>query len=79
MSGSFKPTLSVSLAGYDVVDDPRAAVCGVVKGRVRVVEGWEVVLLLLDVAWQQVREAAREQTTIPMQEVKECKRFKLSK
>lgn len=67
----FEPTLSVSLSGDHVVDDPRAAVCVVVEGRVRVVEGWGGVLLLLDVAWQQVREAAIKQTTIRTQEVKE--------
>lgn len=67
---SFQPALSVSLSGDHVVDDPRAVVCGVVQGRVRVVQGWGV-LLLLDVAWQQVREAAITQTTIRMQEVKE--------
>lgn len=69
----FEPPLSVSLSGDHVVDDPRAAVCGVVEGRVRVVEGWGGVLLLLDVAWQQVREAAIKQTTIRTQEVKERK------
>lgn len=52
----------MSLSGDHVVDDPRAAVCVVVEGRVRVVEGWGGVLLLLHVAWQQVREAAIEQT-----------------
>lgn len=53
--------LSESLSGYDVVYDPRAAVCSVVKGGVRVIEGWGMVLLL-DVAWQQVGEAGIKQT-----------------
>lgn len=53
-SGFFKQSLSVSLSRFHVVDDPRAVVCNVVKGRVGVVDGWE--LLLLDVARQQVRE-----------------------
>lgn len=77
MWAPFKPTLSVSLSGDHVVDDARAAVCVVVKGRVRVVEGRGGVLLLRDVAWQQVREAAIKQTTIRMQEVKEGKAFKV--
>lgn len=42
--------LSDSLSGYDVVYDPWAAVWEVIEGRVRVVEGWRVVLLL-DVVW----------------------------
>lgn len=66
-SGFFEQSLSVSLSRFHVVDDPRAAVCGVVKGRVRVVEGWEP--LLLDVARQQVRETEMKQTTIRMQEL----------
>lgn len=68
-SGFFKQSLSVPLSRYHVVDDPRAAVCDIVKGRVGVVEGWGVLLLLLDVARQQVRETEMKQTTIRMQEV----------
>lgn len=65
-SGFLKQSLSVSLSGYHVVDDPRAAVCDVVKGRVGVVEGRVVVLLLVNVARQQVRETETKQTTIRM-------------
>lgn len=53
--------LSEALPGCDVVYDPRAAVGHVLQGRVRVVEGRGVVLLL-DVVWQQVGEAGRKNT-----------------
>lgn len=69
MSGCFQLSLPVSLSGHQVVDDPRAAVCGVVERRVRVVEGRGAVLLLLDGAGQQVREAESKPTSITMQEV----------
>lgn len=46
----FQWLLSRSLSGHDIVYDPRAAVWEVIEGRVRVVEGWRVVLLL-HVAW----------------------------
>lgn len=51
--------LSEALPGCDVVYDPGAAVGHVVQGRVGVVEGRRVVLLL-DVVWQQVGEAGRK-------------------
>lgn len=49
----------MALPGRDVVYDPWAAVGDVVQGRVIVVEGRRVVLLL-DVVWQQVGEARRK-------------------
>lgn len=55
----FQCVLSVALSWRDVVYDPWAAVGDVVQGRVVVVEGRRVVLLL-DVVWQQVGEAGRK-------------------
>lgn len=54
--------LSEALPGRDVVYDPWAAVGHVVQGRVRVVKGWRVVLLL-DVVRQQVGEAGGGRNT----------------
>lgn len=68
-SGCFQLSLPVSLSGHQVVDDPRAAVGGVVERRVGVVEGRGAVLRLLDGAGQQVREAETKPTGITMQEV----------